>query len=365
MKILYCITGLGIGGAEAITIDIANRMAAMGYDVVLLYLTGENEQLERIDRRLKVVGLGMRRNPVSFVKAQRKASRYILQWRPDVIHANMVHANLFCRMLRLHSKIPLLICTEHSRNIEGRLRMWMYRFTDCLSDANTNVSEEATSFFIEQKSFSAHRSKTVYNGIDLGKFAPCRECGLSVRERYGIRKDDFLFLNVGRLMPAKDQRNLITAFERLANIYPDVKLLIVGDGELREELEQYVASLLLVNQVIFAGSQQQVMNYYNAADCFVLSSAWEGFGIVLAEAMACKLPVIATDSGGCAEVVDNAEYMVKPRDSEALFLKMKQVYEMKPDERSKLSACNREKAMRFDIERICEQWLEIYRKGRE
>lgn len=361
MKILYCITGLGIGGAEAITIDIANRMAAI-HDVTLLYLTGENKQLERIHRRLKVIGIGMYRNPVSFVKAQRKVRQYISKWQPDIVHANMVHANLFCRVLRLHCKISLLVCTEHSKNIEGCLRMWMYRFTDCLSDVNTNVSEEATSFFIEQKSFSAHKSKTVYNGIDLGLFAPCRECGLSVRERYGIKKDDFLFLNVGRLMPAKDQRNLITAFHRLAGIYPNVKLLMVGDGELREELEQYVVSLLLANQVIFAGSQQQVVDYYNAANCFVLSSAWEGFGIVLAEAMACELPVIATDSGGCAEVVDEGEYLVKPRDSGALFLKMKQIYEMNQEERLKLGAYNREKAMRFDINRICEQWLEIYNK---
>lgn len=78
--------------------------------------------------------------------------------------------------------------------------------------------------------------------------------------------------------------------------------------------------------------------------------------------MACELPVIATDTGGCAEVVDEGEYLVKPRDSGALFLKMKQIYEMNQEERLKLGAYNREKAMRFDINRICEQWLEIYNK---
>lgn len=238
--------------------------------------------------------------------------------------------------------------------------MWMYRFTDWLSDVNTNVSEEATSFFIQQKSFSVRKSKTVYNGIDLGQFTPCREQGFPVREQYKIRESDFLFLNVERLMPAKDQRNLITAFQCLANIYSDVKLLIVGEGELRKELEKYVGELSLKKRVIFAGAQQQIAEYYNAADCFVLSSAWEGFGIVLAEAMACGLPVIATDSGGCAEVVDDAGYMVKPRDSRDLFLKMRQVYEMKPEKPLKLGVCNREKAMRFDIDQICRQWIEIY-----
>lgn len=362
MRILYCITGMGMGGAEAITTDIAGWMERAGHEVKLIYLTGENKQKKRLGSEVDAIPLNMRKSPLGFIKAQLKVRRFLMEWRPDVVHAHMVHANLFCRTLRLHCKIPLLVCTEHNKNIEGCLRMWMYRLTDHLSDINTNVSEEATSFFIKQKSFSVHKSKTVYNGIDLGRFVPCRANGLSVRERYGIKKDDFLFLNVGRLMPAKDQRNLIMAFDRLASIYSDVKLLIVGEGELREELEQYVASLLLANQVIFAGSQQQVVDYYNAANCFVLSSAWEGFGIVLAEAMACELPVIATDSGGCAEVVDNVEYMVKPRDSGALFLKMKQIYEMNQKERLKLGAYNREKAMRFDINRICRQWLEIYNK---
>lgn len=362
MKIVYCITGLGIGGAEAITVDIANRMAAAGHDVILLYLTGENKQSERIDGRLQVIGLGMHKNPVSFIKTQKRVRYLMKQWQPDVVHAHMVHANLFCRILCLSCKIPFLICTEHNKNIEGHLRMWIYRFTDCLSDVNTNVSEEATSFFIKQKAFSVHKSQTVYNGIDLGRFIPCRDNGVWVREQYRIGKDEFLFLNVGRLMPAKDQRNLIKAFHGLADIYPEVKLLIVGEGELREELEQYVGTLSLGKRVIFAGSQQQVADYYNAADCFVLSSAWEGFGIVLAEAMACGLPVIATDSGGCAEVVDNAEYMVKPRDTGALLLKMRQVYALTVKERQEIGCINREKALRFDINRICKQWLEIYNK---
>lgn len=362
MKILYCITGLGIGGAEAITIDIANRMVNRGHQVALLYLTGESKQDGRIDRKIQVIGLNMAKTPVGLLKAQIKAHRFIWDWCPDIVHGQMVHANLFCRMLRLHCKIPLLICTEHNKNIEGRFRMMMYRFTDFLSDVNTNVSEEATRFFIQQKAFSVMKSLTVYNGIDLRKFVACPEKREIIRQQYGIGNSYFLFLNVGRLMPAKDQRNLISAFHSVVVKYPSVKLLIVGEGELRQELEEYVSHLNLEQQVILAGSQQHVEDYYNAADCFVLSSAWEGFGIVLAEAMACGLPVIATDSGGCAEVVDDAEYMVKPRDTEALFLKMRQVYVMTKAEREALGRKNREKVLRFDIDQICQQWLDIYEK---
>lgn len=363
MKILYCITGLGIGGAEAVTIAIVNRMVIRGHQVALMYLTGENKQDGRIDRKVQVIGLRMTKTLVGLLKAQRKTRQFIQEWCPDVVHGQMVHANLFCRMLRLHCKIPLLICTEHSNNIEGRLRMWMYRLTDFLSDVNTNVSEEATRFFIQQKAFSVSKSRTVYNGIDLRKFVVCSEKREIIRRQHGIEKGDFLFLNVGRLTPAKDQRTLISAFQGVVMKYPTVKLLIVGEGELREELEQQISHLNLEQQVILAGNQQHVEVYYNAADCFVLSSAWEGFPMVLLEAMSCGLPVVTTNLGGCIEAVNYIEYMVKPRDTEALFLKMRQVYEMTKAERETLGRKNREKVLRFDIEQICQQWLDIYENG--
>lgn len=360
MKILYCITGLGIGGAEAITIDLANKMVGLGHSVVLMYLTGQNQQSARIDKRLQIVGLDMAKTPLGFFNARKKAVRFMRKWQPDVVHAQMVHANLFCRVIRLSSQIPLLICTEHSKNIEGRFRMWMYRITDFLSDVNTNVSEEATRFFIRQKAFSVPKSKTVYNGIDLKKFTFSPKNGLKIRGRYGIQKDEFLFLSVGRLTPAKDQKNLITAFQSVSVFYSDVKLMIVGEGELKEELEQYIQKLSLEKQVILTGNQRNITDYYRAADCFVLSSAWEGFGIVLAEAMSCELPVIATDAGGCAEVVGDAEYIVEPHDTKALFGKMRQVYEMSNEKRRRVGKQNREKAKRFDIEDICRQWLALY-----
>lgn len=361
MKILYCITGLGIGGAERVTVDLANEMAKLGNPVVLMYLAGDNKQLEYIHKDIRVIGMNMSRNFVSFFKAQIKARRLIREFQPDVLHSNMVHANLFCRFLRIYSKISFLISTEHSNNVEGDFRMFMYKVTDFLSDINTNVSNQATRFFIERKAFSQKKSLTVYNGIDLNKFSLNRQTRSIIRERYGIEENHFLFLNVGRLMPAKDHKNLITAFKYLIDISPEVRLIIVGEGDLESELCAYIEELSLVNKVILVGKQLDVVNYYNAADCFVLSSIWEGFGIVLAEAMACELPVITTDAGGCVEVIDNLNYIVKPCDHYALFLKMQQVCEMSFEERKELGRVNRTRAIRFDINTISRQWLNIYR----
>lgn len=359
MKILYCITGLSIGGAEAVTINIANRMVSLGHQVALIYLTGKNEQELRIAKEVKTQGLNMKKNPVSFVRAQCNMVKFIQMWEPDVIHSQMTHANLFCRLLRLRKKIRFLVCTEHTNRIRY-IRLLLLRLTDFLSDLNTNVSKEATQYFIRQKAFTICKSRTVYNGIDLKKFIPCKEKTAMLRKHYGFEENDFVFLNVGRLVPAKNQLSLIMVFHSLSSEYSNVKLLLVGEGILRGELERYITELGLERLVVLAGSQQNITDYYNAADCFVLSSAWEGFGIVLAEAMACELPVIATNSGGCAEVVDDREYIVNSGDNKALFLKMKQIYEMPKEKRLRLGKYNREKAMRFDIENICREWSGIY-----
>lgn len=170
MKILYVITGLGMGGAETITIDVAQKMLERGHEVAVLYLTGDNLQQHRIKLQMEIIGLHMKKSPIGFLRALKQARIYVNMFSPNVVHAQMFHANLFCRILRLFTRMPFLICTEHNRNIEGAIRMKLYRLTDCLSDMNTNVSEEATNYFISKKSFNKEKSKTIYNGVDLSKF---------------------------------------------------------------------------------------------------------------------------------------------------------------------------------------------------
>ena len=362
MRIVYFITGLGIGGAEAITVNIANRMQAAGQEVSIVYLAGDNRQKDVLCPDIRVICLNMQKTPAGFVQALSKARKVLRDIRPDVVHAQMIHANIFARILRLFYPIPFLISTEHSKNIGGRGRMWLYRITDRLSDVNTNVSEEATGYFIARQAFSLAKTTTVYNGIDLNRFGSDPSLRESIRQLYGIGQDEFLFLNVGRLVPAKDHKNLLDAFEKVEKKFASSKLLIVGEGELRKELEDCAGKKGLAGKVIFAGMRQNTEAYYNAADCFVLSSAWEGFGLVLAEAMACGVPVVSTDAGGCAEVVNDPRYVVPVRDAEALSRIMEEICRMPAGNRASLGEANRHSAGRFSLETICRQWTDIYTK---
>lgn len=346
-----------MGGAEVVTVNLANEMVEMGHEVVFLSLTGDNLQNDKMNKAIKVYSFRMGKDVLSFIKVLIKTRNIIHTFKPDVVHGQMFHANLFARIMRLICPLNLLICTEHNKDIEGKSRMLLYRMTDWLSDMNTNVSIEATEYFIIQKSFSFRKSMTMYNGIYLDRFKRNEEKGSSVRKEYCLCNDDFLFLNVGRLVEAKDQCNLIKAFSLLTQKRKSVKLMIVGEGELRSELESLIKQYGLENIVILAGAHTNVEDYYSAANCFVLSSVWEGLPTCLIEAKANSLPIISTAAG--QEIVDT-DYVVPIRNSQELYIKMDKVLQLPSQKLADMGHANFLDAKRFDIYSIARQWEKIY-----
>lgn len=356
MNVLYVITGLGVGGAEIVTINLANTFHSWGNKVGIVYLSGDNQHTEKINSGIRVWGLDMPKSILGFIKAQILMRKILREFVPDVVHAHMFHANIFMRCCRIHYAIPYLITTEHNKNIGSRLRMWLYRVTDRLTDLNTNVSLEATDYFVEQKAFKRKNSIVMYNGIDLKKMTSFVATE-NLRKQMNI-ESDFVFFNVGRLTPAKNQKNLIQAFKRLEVEQPNVKLLIAGEGPLRGQLEMEIEKLGLTNKVLLIGVKENIMDYYNIADCFVLSSTWEGFPMVIIEAMAMKLPVVTTECG--QEALNDSRYVVPICNLEMLLCKMRKIYKLSAEERKMLGERNYDAVLNFDLNKICSSWKYIY-----
>lgn len=136
------------------------------------------------------------------------------------------------------------------------------------------------------------------NGVDTERFKPDPVARAALRSSEGLDEQDELILAVGRLVEAKDYQNLLHAFSILSESRPKAKLWIVGDGPQNQFLADLSGSLGLDHAVKFLGVRSDVDKIYNAADLYVLSSAWEGFGLVVAESMATEKLVVATDCGG-------------------------------------------------------------------
>lgn len=354
MKILYVITGLGLGGAEKVVADLADQMIALGHDVKIAYLTGD-VLVKPASSDVEIIALGLN-SAKDFLTASRKYQRLIKSFRPDIVHAHMVHANIFARLNRTLCPVPKLICTAHSSNEGGRVRMIAYRLTNGLSDVNTNVSQEATQALIDKGAFTKSNVVTVYNGIDFNKFK-------SNPKNISQEQNTLNFIAVGRFTDAKDYPNLINTFAILKkNNNRAIKLTIVGDGELRPQIESLIKELDLDKYITLLGRRSDIPQLLSQADIFVLASKFEGFGLVVAEAMACECYVVATDSGGVAEVMGDTGHLVPIQNSQALADALQNAIALSVEDRTQ----NNEKARArveqlFSLETSVKRWLELYK----
>ena len=170
MKNLLVITGLGMGGAEHVVVNLADALVVRGHHVKIAYLTGDALVFPN-NANIEVVSIGMKGKGVKdFFKAYIKLRVLIKGFKPDVVHSHMIHANLLSRLVRLTAKVPKLVCTAHNTNEGGRLRMLAYRLTDKLANISTNVSEEAVEAFIKAGAVKSGRMVSVTNGIDTNRF---------------------------------------------------------------------------------------------------------------------------------------------------------------------------------------------------
>lgn len=352
MKILYVITGLGLGGAEKVVVDLADQMTERGHEVTISYLKGPALVKPKSDKvRLHYLGLESIKN---FFFASQKYKKLIKKFKPDIVHAHMVHANIFARLNRIGCRIPKLICTAHNSNEGGQLRMLAYRFTNFLSNYNTNVSKEATASFIAKKAFTSDNLHTVYNGINLSTFQ---------KAEIAIEKDTFNCIAVGRFNEQKDYPNLLNAIPEVIEKIPNFHLDIAGEGDLKEEMIKLSEKLNIENFISFLGRRDDIPELMNNADLFILPSKYEGFGLVVAEAMACSTFVVATDCGGVKEVMGGNGILVPPKNSAEL---AKAILIALSLPQNKIEANNNQALLHvqqnFDLQKIVTQWEEIYAK---
>jgi glycosyltransferase involved in cell wall biosynthesis len=193
----------------------------------------------------------------------------------------------------------------------------LLRLAGGLAERIIGVTDEVARFLVDEAKLPTRKVSLVRNGVDASRFGP-----LAGRERegLGISQGRPIVGTVGRLAPAKDQRSLIAAFRAVVAAVPDAVLVIIGEGPMRLELERDVKRYALGESVRFLGERFDVPALLPCMDVFVLSSVHEGLPLALLEAMACARPVVVTDVGGVAAVVDRgrAGVVVAPGDVDGL-----------------------------------------------
>lgn len=360
MKIALVATGLGMGGAENQVAALADRFAEMGHAVMLIAMTGEPVVIPR-HPAVRLETLRMQRSVHGLARGYLQARRLLRTYAPDVVHSHMVHANLFCRLLRAGLPMRRLICSAHNTNEGGAARMLAYRLTARLADLTTNVSDEAVQAFLRRGAARQDRIVTMHNGIDAERFRFSEEDRQRLRREFDVSADMQVLLAVGRFSPQKDYGNLFDAFVRLCRRRNDCVLWIAGAGEEQRHYQHEAARLGMDAHVRFLGLRRDVPALMSAADVFVLSSAWEGLPLVVGEAMACERIVVATDAGGVREWLGDCGHVVPVRDSLALSDALDAALELEPEERRRRAATGRNRIMdRYALSAVAGRWLELY-----
>jgi glycosyltransferase involved in cell wall biosynthesis len=203
-----------------------------------------------------------------------------------------------------------VIFTEHGRDHPDHprpKRMLTNRVMLERRDKVIAVGGAVREALIHNEGFPAERVGVIYNGVDLERFRNRVHRRESIRQELGLDPADLVILQVARLNYLKDHLTAVRAMERVVAQSPRARLLLIGDGEERERIEQEIARRRVSDNVRLLGQRVDVSRLLPAADLFLLTSISEGIPLTLIEAMAAGLPVVSTRVGGVGEVVEDGE----------------------------------------------------------
>ena len=349
MKILHVITSLQTGGAEKLMVDLLPRLKQMGHEVELCVFDGTKtpfyEQLEATGIPIHPLSIGESvYNPKHIFRLCRLMKDF------DIVHTHNTSPQLFAAIAYIFGK-QILITTEHNTTNRRRDKwylklgdLWMYRQYRkiiCISDqARDNLVN-----YIGEYS----RIVTVYNGIDIARFANAE---LIENPDTSIKTISM----VSAFRPQKDHKTLIKAFCLLPDNY---LLQLVGDGELRKETENFAKQFSCADRIHFMGNRSDIPAILKGSDVIVLSSHYEGLSLSSIEGMASGTPFIASDVDGLHEIVDGYGLLFPHEEEHALAASIIKVCEDKIYAKKIAEQCQR-RAAQFDIRKMAENYNQVY-----
>jgi glycosyltransferase involved in cell wall biosynthesis len=370
MRIVTVLTSLGMGGAEKQALAVAERMAKRGHVVAVLVLRPRVH--EEWPCTVPTTHLDMRKSPISLFTGILRARRFLREFRPDLLHSHTFHANIFARLVRIALPSVRVVSTVHNVYEGGRFRMLVYRVTDPLSRRTVTVSQAAAERFVRLKAILAPKCLVIANGIDPGEFTPDPERRAAMRSAMNA-DSSFVWLTAARFVPAKDFPNLLEAFRRVLQKFSGAELWIAGappDAKAVHDAHgktsfYWVAAMErgMRDHVRWLGLRRDVPALLDAADAFVLGSAWEGMPLALGEAMAMEKPVVVTDTGGVRELVADAGLLVPSRSHEELAEAMVTMMRKSRDERAARGRAARNRIQEhFSLNASADAWEKLYKQ---
>ncbi len=365
-KVFFVLPVMKGGGAEKVASILINHLDRTKYALSLVLFNKEGEYLDTIPPDVEIIDLA-KRSRFDFVTLVLKLRRLIRARKPDLVVSSLYYPNIITVLAVLLARTGCkVVVTEHSNHVKllpykrfasiVRLLMsFTYRRAHRIVAVSKCVRNDlAVDFKIGPEPF-----RVIYNPLEWDAIEALSAAPLS-HPFFDDGRERFVVVGVGRLTRAKNYDMLIEAVASARHKIP-ASLLLVGHGELEEDLKQRVRELKMDAHVDFVGFQENPYQWMKRSDLFVMSSSWEGFGIVIAEAMACGVPVISTAChGGTNEIVTDGENgrVVPVGDSDALAAAIVEIAEDKAH-REEMVRKGLERARGFDCTAVVARYEEV------
>lgn len=337
MRIAHIITRMIIGGAQENTLaNCLDLIRLFGDEVVLITgrsLGPEGSLLEQgRGGELPVVEVdSLRRaiHPLHDMRALREIRRQLAKFQPDVVHTHSAKGGILGRQAAWQLGVPAIVHTVHGapfHPFQSPPVRWFYRASERHAAARCHrlisVADAMTDLMVAGGVAPREKFTTVYSGMEVEPFLAAGEHRAAMRARYGFADSDVVIAKIARLFHLKGHDDLVTAAVDVVKQNPNVRFLLVGDGILRRQIEQRIATLGLTHHFVFAGlvDPAEIPRHLGAADALVHTSYREGLARALPQGLIAGRPVVSYDVDGAREVVIDGEtgFLIPPGRTTAL-----------------------------------------------
>ena len=359
MKVLHLHKLMGVSGSEGHLLALLPALRERGIDARFLGLDVSGSDAPRFYDALDELGVphrSVRCGPDVSPRLARDVIRAVRAERPDLVHTHLVHADVYGAVAARSLGIPV-VSTRHN---DDRYLLGPFRYVDraFARPARRLIAiSDAVRRFLERAGHDPAKLVTVHYGLDELPSAPSDPTPAAA----GIAAEAPLALAVGRLIAQKDHATLLRAFARVRAEVSEARLAILGAGPLEAETRRLAAELDLGDAVVLPG-RTDIRDWLERADVFVHTSRWEGFGIVLLEAMLAGLPVVATRVSAVPEVVADGDtgVLLEPGDVDGLAAALQALLTDRERARALGEAGRRRAREEFSVARMAERTQAVY-----
>lgn len=365
-KILHVTFDMEMGGAEQVIRQLVENGDIESFELSVVCL----------DSKIGVVGKELQKQDFNIFSFSRQPGidttlisqvrTYIQDHRIDILHCHQYTPYVY-GLLASFGTSAKVIFTEHGRFYPDRIRWKRYLLNPILSlftDVIVCISQATADALVKYENFPRRKVGVVYNGIKSTKHKFSQQDKFALIKKLGLSDTDIILGTISRLDPIKNQKMMINAFALVVKQSPNVKLVLIGDGSIRTELEQHAQNIGVYEKIIFTGFIVNPQSYFCLIDVFLLPSLSEGTSMTLLEAMAFSIPCVVTDVGGNPEIVLHEEtgLVVPNNDAEGLAIAILSIINSKKlSESLGKKGCNRYQSF-FTVEAMVIAYQSLYRQ---